>query len=53
VDILVEARLEGEDGLILIHVKTKPQRLPDCNRSWITFYIAGGFRQKQGLAATI
>lgn len=38
VDILVETKLAGEDGVILIHVETQAQRLPDYNRKMFKYF---------------
>ena len=38
VDILVETRLKGEEGLILIHVENQSQRLPDYNRRMFKYF---------------
>ncbi|MBS3977458.1 MAG: Rpn family recombination-promoting nuclease/putative transposase [Syntrophomonadaceae bacterium] len=38
VDILVETRLKGEEGLILIHVENQSQRLPDYNRKMFKYF---------------
>jgi len=37
-DILVEPRLKGEEGLILIHVENQSQRLPDYNRRMFKYF---------------
>lgn len=38
VDILVETRIKGEGGLILIHVENQSQRLPDYNRRMFKYF---------------
>ena len=40
VDLLVETRLQDEDGLVLIHVETQSQRRPDYNRRMFLYACA-------------
>ena len=38
IDILVETKLAGEDGLILIHVENQSQRVPGYNRKMFKYF---------------
>ncbi len=38
IDVLVETKLADEEGLILIHVENKAQRVPDYNRKMFKYF---------------
>lgn len=38
VDILVETKLAGEEGIVLIHVESQAQRVPEYNRKMFRYF---------------